>query len=81
MAKLVVSIDEKGRLVLPKEARSRAGIRTPGKLLVTIEPGAVKLIPIELIKENVRKIAREKLKDWKEDEHEATKLIKSLISN
>lgn len=72
---IVVNIDRKGRIVLPKEVRSRAGIKTPGKVLVYQKDKKVEIVSIDASLKRAMDIAREKLKDWKEEEHKGEKLL------
>ena len=68
-----VSMDDKGRLVLPKRIREAAGI-APGVELVARARGAgsVELSDPEVFKARAREIGVRKLSGWKEESHEAT---------
>ncbi|MDG7012315.1 MAG: division/cell wall cluster transcriptional repressor MraZ [Nitrososphaerota archaeon] len=68
-----VSMDDKGRLVLPKRIREAAGI-TPGAVLVARASGAgsVELSDPEVFKARAREIGARKLSGWNEESHEAT---------
>jgi len=76
----VVRVDEKGRVTIPSTIRDAAGIKTGTKLLVRLrEDGSIELIPLDKLYERVSKTFREKLGDWREEEHEATKLLNELV--
>lgn len=71
-----VTIDEKWRLVLPKEVRRRAGIKPKSKLLVEVKgPGIIELRDSEVLFRRVQQIAARKLTGWREDEHREEKLL------
>ena len=71
-----VSIDKKGRLVLPKESRQRAGISEKSRLVVEVKgPGIIQLRDYDALLQEVHKVASKKLKGWKEEEHKEEKLL------
>ena len=75
-----VTIDEKGRLVLPKDARLRAGIKPRSKLLVEVTgPGVIELRDYDTLLKAVQKVAVRKLAGWKEKEHKEDKLFFKLL--
>jgi len=77
----VVRVDERGRVIIPSAIRDAAGIKTGAKLLVRLrEDGSIELIPMDKLYERVSKTFREKLGDWREEEHEATKLLNQLVN-
>jgi AbrB family looped-hinge helix DNA binding protein len=68
-----VSVDEKGRLVLPKKIREEAGIAPNSRVLVRISgAGKIELSDPNRLKEEAQRVGRKKLSGWREDEHEAT---------
>ncbi|MDG6988650.1 MAG: AbrB family transcriptional regulator [Nitrososphaerota archaeon] len=68
-----VSVDEKGRLVLPKRVREAAGIEPRAELLARVSgAGRVELFDPEVLNAKARKIGAEKLEGWREEDHEAT---------
>jgi len=72
---VVVNIDKKGRLILPKQIREEAGIKTPGKLLVFSKDKKVEIAPVSSSLERAKKIASEKLREWREDTHRGEKIL------
>jgi len=76
-----VTIDDKGRLVLPKKIREEARIKANAVLLVdVIEEGHVELIDPEALMRKAREIATVKLQGWEEEDHEATRLITEEVT-
>ena len=56
----IVSIDERGQIVLPKEVREKAGLRPRDKLAVIThvhggEVAYIMLIPVERLAESIRR--------------------------
>jgi len=77
-----VSIDEKGRVVLPKKIREEAGIVPKSTLLVRISgTGRIELSNPALLTEEARRIGRKKLSGWIEEEHEATSYLLGSVKN
>ena len=71
-----VTIDKKGRLVLPKESRRKAGISENSRLVVEVKgPGIIQLRDYDALLQEVQKVAAKKLKGWKEEEHKEEKLL------
>ncbi|MBI3859258.1 MAG: AbrB/MazE/SpoVT family DNA-binding domain-containing protein [Thaumarchaeota archaeon] len=71
-----VTIDEKGRMVLPKKVREKAGIRLGTKLVADVRgPGIVELRDSAVLVEKVQEVAAKKLTGWKEEEHKEDRLI------
>lgn len=71
-----VSIDEKGRLVLPKKIREEAGIVPKSILLVRVSgAGRIELSNSDLLTQEARRIGKKKLSGWSEDEHQATSYL------
>jgi AbrB family looped-hinge helix DNA binding protein len=68
-----VTVDEKGRLVLPKKVREKAGIGKNTRLVARADGvGRVELTDPRVVAARAQKIGAEKLAGWKEEEHEAT---------
>ena len=68
-----VSIDGKGRLVLPKKVREEARIGVNAKLVARASGvGTVELSDPKVLVARAREIGARKLAGWKEEEHEAT---------
>ena len=79
MARLV-TVDEKGRIVLPDDVRKEAGIKPKSKLLVEAHgEGVLELRDYDLLLEEVHKVAAKKLSGWREDEHTKEKLLMRLV--
>ncbi len=71
-----VSIDEKGRLVLPKKVRQEAHISTRSKLVVRASGvGRVELSDPKVLTAQAQVIGAKKLSGWKEEDHEATSYL------
>ena len=70
------SVDEKGRLVLPKKIREEAGIVPRSTLLVRISgAGRIELSNPDVLTQEAQRIGKKKLSGWREDEHEATSYL------
>lgn len=73
-------MDRKGRLVVPKEVRDAARIVAPAALAVEAQgEGRVALYSLETKLTKARRIAKEKLTGWVEEEHEADRLAERLV--
>lgn len=74
-----VTLDEKGRIILPSDARRRAGIKPKSKLLVEVRgTGIIELRDYNALSDKVRTVATKKLAGWKEEEHREDKLLARL---
>ena len=74
-----VTLDEKGRIILPREARRKAGIKPRSKLLVEVRgAGIIQLRDFNTLSTKVLKVAEKKLTGWREDEHMEEKLLVRL---
>lgn len=74
-----VAIDEKGRVVIPKDVRVQSGISTPGQLLLTVEgSGKIGLQSIETNLRRAQEIGRRKLSSWREERHDEDRLALKL---
>jgi bifunctional DNA-binding transcriptional regulator/antitoxin component of YhaV-PrlF toxin-antitoxin module len=68
-----ISLDKKGRLVLPKKVREAAGISVETELLARASgAGRVELSDPEVLRTRAREIGAKKLSGWVEERHEAT---------
>jgi AbrB family looped-hinge helix DNA binding protein len=75
-----VAIDKKGRLVLPKKVREEARICLNARLVVrAIDEGRIELFDPELLLKKAQEIGARKLAGWREEEHEAARLIAALM--
>lgn len=74
-----VTVDEKGRIVLPNDARRKAGIGPKSKLLVEVRgAGIIELRDYNMLSQDVQRIAAKKLADWREEDHREEKLLLKL---
>jgi AbrB family looped-hinge helix DNA binding protein len=75
-----VSVDEKGRLVLPKKIREKAGIGVNVKLLAKATgAGRVELSDPRILIAQAQAIGTKKLAGWREEDHQATNyLLRSM---
>ncbi len=77
----VVIIDERGRMVLPAEVRRRLGIRKGSRVLLRVtSDSSAEIIILDRLYEEVSKIFDEKFRDWKEEDHEASKMLEMMLS-
>ena len=68
----IVSMDSKGRLVLPKTIRAQARIDVNHELLVRATGiGRVELLDPDVLMAKARDVGSKKLSGWKEADHEA----------
>ena len=75
-----VSVDKKGRLVLPKRVRAKAQIGVGKKLVArAIGVGRVELFDPEILSTKAQEIGGKKLAGWMEEEHEATKYLSNSM--
>ena len=76
----VVRVDEKGRIVLPAEVRRALGVRAGDRVVVVVRgDGVAEVYPLARLLERVRRVFEEKLRGWREEEHEASKLLARLV--
>ncbi len=76
----VVSVDERGRIALPKGVREKAGIKAPGRVVVWVRgDGVVEVYSYEKLLEDVRKRIGSKLRGWREEDHEASRVLEELV--
>ena len=72
----IVSLDEKGRLVLPKKIRTEAHISLQSKLVARAAGvGRVELFDPEVLASKAQKIGMKKLAGWKEESHEVSRYM------
>jgi bifunctional DNA-binding transcriptional regulator/antitoxin component of YhaV-PrlF toxin-antitoxin module len=75
-----VSVDKKGRLVLPKRIRAKAQIGVEKKLVARATGiGRVELFDPEILSAKAQEIGAKKLAGWVEEEHEATKYLSNSM--
>lgn len=76
----VVVIDSRGRILIPSEVRKRLGIRGGSRLLVRVrDDNVIELVPLDKLFEEVSKIFEDRFRDWREEDHEASKLLEALV--
>ena len=75
-----ISVDEKGRLVLPKKVREKARIGVNVKLIAKASGlGRVELLDPQVLIGQAQEIGTKKLGRWREEDHRATTyLLKSM---
>jgi len=74
----VVSIDERGRIVLPAEVRRRLGLKGKRKVLIRVrDDDVVELIVMDKIYNDIVRVFEEKFKNWREEDHEASTINES----
>ncbi len=74
-----LSMDEKGRIVIPKDVRDAAQIKVPAKLLaIARDKGRIELVIVDPSMKKAKAIATRKFAGWREKEHEADKLVLKL---
>ena len=77
-----ISMDEKGRIVLPKNLRMAAGVQAPSLLVATVKgEGRIELVAVDAEMSRARHIAKRKLSGWREEDHEASKLAVRMASS
>ena len=76
----VVILDERGRVLIPVEVRRKLGIRGRSKLLLRVrDDGVIELIPLNKLYTEVSRVFEVRFRGWREEDHEATRLLKSLV--
>ena len=77
---IVVAVDDRGRVLIPREVRRRLGIRGKSRMLLRVRgDGVIELIPLDKLFREVSEIFERRFRDWREEDHEATRLLKSLV--
>jgi len=72
-----VSVDSKGRLVLPKKTRLEAGIDVNHRLVVRATGiGRVELLDTSVLMARAQQIGSRKLAGWDEADHEAAAYVR-----
>jgi len=74
---ILVEIDSKGRIVIPKDVRAQSRISVPGELVVTVEgEGRISLQSVEVDLKNAQQIARRRLRSWTEERHQEDRVVR-----
>jgi len=78
----VVTLDERGRIVLPVEVRRRLGIKGRRKVLLRVrEDNVVELTILNKLYDSVVEVFEDKFKNWREEDHEASKLLLEIMDH
>jgi bifunctional DNA-binding transcriptional regulator/antitoxin component of YhaV-PrlF toxin-antitoxin module len=73
-------MDEKGRIVIPKDLRDAADISVLTKLLAIVKGrGRIELVVVDLSMKRSKEVATQKFAGWKE-EHEADNIALRLAN-
>jgi len=76
-----VTIDKKGRLVLPKGIRTRAEIKARSKLIVDVKaPGVIELRDVEAVLKQAQQTATKKLAGWRKEDHDIDKYLLEMVA-
>ncbi|ABM81267.1 AbrB/MazE/SpoVT family DNA-binding domain-containing protein [Hyperthermus butylicus] len=76
----IVRLDSRGRLLVPREVRDAVGLREGSRLLVRVRSdGVIELVPLDKLYERVAEAFRRKMKGWREENHEATRLLEEMM--
>jgi DNA-binding transcriptional regulator/RsmH inhibitor MraZ len=75
-----VTLDRKGRLLLPTRIRDAARLRVNARLVVRASgEGRVELLDPALLLRQAQEIGAQKRAGWKEDDHETTARLHELV--
>jgi len=76
----VVVLDEKNRLQVPAELRKKLGLSPRSRVVLRLRPdGVVEMLPLERLRREATEAAERLLEGWREDRHEATRLLETLV--
>jgi len=75
----VVVMDKRGRIVIPAEVRRRLGLKGGHRVLLRVKDDGMELLIIDRIYGDVVAVFEEKFKGWKEEDHEASKLLGRMV--
>ena len=76
----VVTIDDRGRILLPADVRRKLGLRKGSKLVLRVaEGGRLEAVPLERELERVAEVFRRRFAGWREEDHEATALLFGVV--
>jgi len=72
----VTAVDSRGRISIPRQAREAMGLKSGDLVLIKIRgDGVAELIPLHRAFEDVFRAFNEKLRDWREEDHEASRVL------
>ncbi len=78
----VVAIDERGRILIPGKIRKILGVKGKDRFLLRVrDDGVIELIPLGKMYSVGSKIFENKFKGWREESHEASKILKELVKS
>ena len=76
----VVTLDVRGRVLIPGEVRRKLGIRGRSKLLLRVrDDGVIELIPLNKLYTEVSRVFEVKFRGWREESHEASRILEELM--
>lgn len=76
----LVSIDRRGRLLIPVDVRRRLGIRDGSRVLLKVrDDGVLEVVPFDKLLREVSEVFDSKFRDWREEDHEAGKKLKDMV--
>ena len=77
---IVVTVDERGRVLIPGEIRRRLGIKGRSRLLLRVrDDGVIELVPLDRLYKEVSRVFEDKFRDWREESHEASRILEKLV--
>ena len=76
----VVTVDDRGRILLPADVRRKLGLRKGSKLILRVaEDGRLEVVPLERELERVAEVFRRKFAGWREENREATAALLEMV--
>ena len=76
----LVSIDRRGRLLIPVDVRRRLGIRDGSRVLLRVrDDGVLEVVPFDKLLREVSEVFDSKFRDWREEDHEAGKKLEDMV--
>ena len=76
----VVFIDNRGRLVIPREIRRFMGIEKGCKVIVRVRnEDVIEVVILDKLRNKLAKIFNDKFRGWREEDHEASKFLSKLV--
>ena len=77
---IVVTIDERGRIIIPVRVRRKLGVKAGDKFLLrAMDDGVIELIPLSKLYREVAGVFEEKFRGWQEDLHEASRVLNLMV--
>ena len=65
---------------MPRSVGDEAGIKSSSRVIVRVCEGRIELIPFDTLKEEVVRVTSRAFRGWREEEHEASKLLREIVS-